>query len=201
MAEIYLIKSPSNKVYIGQTSNIKRRLSQYKGGHCKNQIALYNSIKKYSWNNHSFIVLTTLPADIQQDILNIYEQLYMDFYKDSGHILMNLKGAGSTGKLSDSTKIKMGNSRRGKSHSEETKKKMMGREVSDTERIRMSERQNHRKVPVVQKSLTGEFIKEWPSIFKAAHTLKIDISTLRKVCIGLKYRKSAGGFNWSLKNK
>jgi len=49
---IYKITSPSGKVYIGQSIDIKERFRQYKKLGCKSQSKLYNSINKYGWDNH-----------------------------------------------------------------------------------------------------------------------------------------------------
>ena len=45
---IYKITSPSNKIYIGQTSNFKNRMSCYKAAKNKTQVKLYNSLIKYN---------------------------------------------------------------------------------------------------------------------------------------------------------
>ena len=52
---IYIIISPTDKFYIGQTIDFDRRLMQYKNLHCKGQRHLYNSFKKYGVENHHFI--------------------------------------------------------------------------------------------------------------------------------------------------
>ena len=54
---LYKITSPSNKVYIGQTRNLSGRKSCYKYLRCKGQPLLYNSLKKYSWDNHVFEII------------------------------------------------------------------------------------------------------------------------------------------------
>ena len=55
---IYKITSPSSKIYIGQALDIESRIYQYKKLHnCKNQILLYNSLVKYSPENHTFEII------------------------------------------------------------------------------------------------------------------------------------------------
>lgn len=54
---IYKIVSPTNKIYIGQSINITRRWKSYDSLHCKNQIRLYNSLRKYSPQNHIFEII------------------------------------------------------------------------------------------------------------------------------------------------
>jgi len=55
---IYKITSPSNKIYIGQSINIKRRFNQYRLLD-KSSIGpkLYNSLKKHGPKNHKFEIL------------------------------------------------------------------------------------------------------------------------------------------------
>ena len=48
MIGIYKIISSSNKVYIGQSTNIEKRFEIYYKLKCKNQPRLYYSLKKYS---------------------------------------------------------------------------------------------------------------------------------------------------------
>lgn len=51
-------------------------------------------------------------------------------------------------------------------------------------------------IKVNQYGLDGAFIKKWDSISIASKTLKIDESTIRKVCSGR--GKTAGNFKWSI---
>lgn len=104
---IYKILTPSGKVYIGQTWNLKQRLYKYQTCHTKMQPRLHNSLIKYGWGKHSIEILCELPKDIEQDMLNIYEQTYIDCFKLAGFILLNTRGAGSKGKLSEDSKKKV----------------------------------------------------------------------------------------------
>ena len=54
---IYKIISPSGKIYIGESENIPNRIYYYKIVSCKKQRRLYNSIKKYGWENHIFEII------------------------------------------------------------------------------------------------------------------------------------------------
>lgn len=61
--------------------------------------------------------------------------------------------------------------------------------------------------PVLQLSLSGEFIKEWPCAWEVNRVLGISQQNISKMCTGavevikgVKYkRKSAGGFIWKFK--
>lgn len=78
MIGIYKITSPTNRVYIGQSRNIKSRFRQYKGNlkNTKGQILLYRSFKKYKVENHIFEVL----EECETKDLNLRERYWQDFY-------------------------------------------------------------------------------------------------------------------------
>lgn len=121
---IYKIISPSNRIYIGQSRDLVRRKRNYKNTLGKGQPKLHYSILKYGWDAHFFEIVHQLPEDITQEILNIYEVLYWQQYKDCGKKVLNVREPGSNGKLSEDIKRKMSESSKGKLHSEETKRKM-----------------------------------------------------------------------------
>ncbi|MGZ9736534.1 GIY-YIG nuclease family protein [Flavobacterium sp. GNP002] len=58
MAYIYKITSPSNKVYVGSTSNITRRWSSYRRMKCEAQRKLYSSLLKHGVDKHKFEIIT-----------------------------------------------------------------------------------------------------------------------------------------------
>ena len=76
MIGIYKITNPKGKVYIGQSINIVRRMKSYSKMYCKQQPKIYNSLKKYGWENHEFDVL--VECKIKE--LNFLETLYKKFY-------------------------------------------------------------------------------------------------------------------------
>lgn len=123
MVGIYKITSPSGKVYIGQSWDIDRRLREYKCLRGINGI-LKSSVIKYGFDSHEIKVLHELPSDVEQDVLDKYEQLYMDVFRDAGFCLMNLRGAGSRGKHCQETRIKMSDSAIGKKMSQQARMKL-----------------------------------------------------------------------------
>ena len=76
MIGIYKITSPTGKVYIGQSTDIGKRLGAYKRLECKSQTRLYNSIVKYDFYHHIFEVIEE--CAIEQ--LNIRERYWQDVY-------------------------------------------------------------------------------------------------------------------------
>lgn len=130
---IYKINSPSNKIYIGQSKNILIRRKHYRLLHCKKQVKLYNSFVKYGYENHSFELVHELPNDVEQKVLDVYEQLYMDSYKDAGFELLNLKDAGLCGRVCEESRKKISESHKGE------KNPMFGKKLSKEHRNAISE--------------------------------------------------------------
>ena len=54
------------------------------------------------------------------------------------------------------------------------------------------------KKPIIQLSLTDQFIKDWPSALEASEELNISATNIRECANGK--RQSAGGFKWKYKN-
>lgn len=75
---IYKITSPSGRVYIGQSRNIKGRFCSYKNLHSttKGQIKLFRSFKKHGVENHTFEII----EECEFEELNIKERYWQDFY-------------------------------------------------------------------------------------------------------------------------
>ena len=126
---IYKITSPSNKIYIGQTINIKNRINKYKCLSCKGQPKLYNSLKKYNWNLHTFEILETCLSDDNLNEREIYWITFYDSFKNG--LNCNQGGNGNKNeKLSEETKRKISETQKrkktwvGRKHKEETKEKI-----------------------------------------------------------------------------
>lgn len=124
MVGIYMIKSPSNCIYIGQSKNIRRRFNDYKRTLSPSQPRLYNSFVKHGVENHVFEIIELC----NECELNDREKFYISFYKtfNTAHGL-NLMDGGTLSQPSESSRKKMSIARLGKRfkpHSEETKLKM-----------------------------------------------------------------------------
>ena len=62
MIGIYKITNPKGNIYIGQSWNIETRKSSYKN--CRpGQPYIFNSIKKYGWENHKFEFVVKIQND------------------------------------------------------------------------------------------------------------------------------------------
>lgn len=134
MPVIYKITNPNNKIYIGQSWRYKKRIISYKNSRCFSQKSLYSSIKKYGWDKHKIEIIHSLPEDISQNVLNIYEKFYHEQYLYCGFNTMNIREPGSNGKLHPDSIKKMANSKKGKKLTQEHRNKIakgnMGRKMS-----------------------------------------------------------------------
>lgn len=132
MKGIYLIKSPSDKFYIGQSLNIDRRFWQYSKLKINGQRKLLASFQKHGVENHVFSVAQELPNDCSKEVLTNYEQFYLDQYNEAGIPLLNIKmTAGIHGGHSEETKRLIGLGHKGKTISQEQRenqsKRLMGK--------------------------------------------------------------------------
>lgn len=119
---IYKITSPSNKIYIGQAVDIDRRKNEHQKLSKKGLVKLYNSLKKYGFDNHIFEIVELCA----ENSLNDRERYWQDFYDvtNSGLNCRLTTTNDKSGKLSEETKRKISEAHKGKIISEETKKRM-----------------------------------------------------------------------------
>ena len=116
---VYKITSPSNKVYIGQTLNYKRRLYIYSILSCKRQLRLYNSFLKYGFENHTFEII----EECSINLLNEHERYWQEFYDVLEKNGLNCKLTKTEDKklvMSDEIKQKINNTNKGMVFSKET---------------------------------------------------------------------------------
>jgi group I intron endonuclease len=123
MVSIYKITSPSGKIYIGSTINLKDRIYRYKTNRVKNQIKISRSIEKYGWENHIFEVI--FKCDLKDR--NFYENKFGVQYDVLGNNGLNCSIPKSNDAyicIAEETKIKIGLAHKGKKLSEQQKKQI-----------------------------------------------------------------------------
>ena len=216
MIGIYKITNPNGRIYIGQSTNIEIRWSKYKKLQCADQPSLYNSLKKYSPEDHIFEIIEECYVE-ELDNKEIYWGLKFDVL--SNKHLNNRLGRGFGSFDSEETKLKKSISRKGKSnywlkdkklsveHCEKIKQGKTGKKHTITKKrndIGVSKRGHVEAVsqakskPVIQYTLEGVFIKEWKSGKEAADVLGFTQPNINICCLGKKklYKK----FIWKFKN-
>lgn len=120
----------NNKVYIGQSINIKNRWKDHINALNREDSSctlLQRAWKKYKQENFSFEILELCSESELDDV----EIKYIEFY-DAIRNGYNIELGGNKNKhLSDETKKKIGNSNRGRHHSEKTRQKMSESRVGE----------------------------------------------------------------------
>jgi hypothetical protein len=182
MMGVYQILSPSNKIYIGQSTNIESRWCHYKNLNCCKQHKLYRSLKKYGWEQHIFKVIEECSLE-QLNKREIYWGLHYSVLGENG---LNLRLGEANGLFSEETKKRMSISKKGKAN---IKLKNLIR--SDKTKQKIS---NILSKPILQYDLEGNFIREWQSMKEASISLNICSPLISKVCRNEK--QTAGGYIW-----
>lgn len=73
---VYKITSPSGRVYVGSSVNLKARYSFYKRCPSKKQKLLYRSITKYGFENHLFQIICLCKAEERLKMERYYGDLF-----------------------------------------------------------------------------------------------------------------------------
>jgi len=138
---IYKLTSPSGKIYIGQSINVQKRLRGYYHNFkfLQEQRRLYNSFMKYGVEAHNFEIVE-LCTPLQLDEKELEWGLKLKVLGENG-LVCRLGHA--NGKMSEESKKLISKALMGKKQSKETiekrRAKLIGREVSDLERINKRE--------------------------------------------------------------
>lgn len=133
---IYRITSPSNLVYIGQTTNLKARLGSYISGHkVERQPALYNSFQKHGTMSHTLEVIDEVQFEESERYVLDALEIKRIAEHDSHHNGLNCSdgGGGPLGmKQTPESNMKRRMAQLGKKkkpHTEETKAKLRAAKI------------------------------------------------------------------------
>lgn len=216
MIGIYRIISPSNKIYIGQSINIKDRFSKYKTLNCKKQYILFNSLTKYGSENHIFEIIEECNINQLNERETYWKQYYINQLGWDKMLFCGLYDSGG-GPKSEKTKIKISETLKSNNHSkyytEELKHKLRkpkpkgfgeiiskinkGRKFTEKQKQTLkNNRINKGLKSILQFDTQGNFIKEWNSI-KEINILNTT-KNISACCRGK--LKTVGGFVWQYKN-
>lgn len=174
MVGIYRIINPNGKIYIGQSIDIDKRQYNYKNLN-KGGIGpkLYNSLKKYGWENHIFEIVEECSREQLNGRETFYKQQVIKQIGWENVLFFELYDNGS-GPRSQEIKDKISKSSVGK---------------------------NSKKI--LQYDLKGNFIKEWNTLKEAEMEYKTGISdVLRgkgKTCGGYMWRYKEKPLNSNFK--
>jgi len=196
---IYKITNPKNKVYIGKATSLVRRKNAYKGLFCDKQPKIYNSLKKYGWEQHVFEIIEECSINNLVDKEIYYKTRFIEENGWEMALFINIKDEGGE-PFTEETKQKISKSKKGhicyndewrkkiskslkeRNHSqyytEEVKHKMAisqkGKPKPFTEEHKQNMLISKRKqaTPVLMFDLEGNLIREWESKGQAAEWIK-----------------------------
>lgn len=205
-----MLTNPNNNSYIGQSTNILKRISDYKTLSCKGQPAIYNSLLKYGFEAHKITILEY--CNIEE--LNNKERHYINLYDTLDNGLNATTGGRDYFFHSIETRKIMSEKQKGNSKTlgrkqskkeiEKRVRKLKGKKRSLEQRKRISDslkgkvlsdetirnitkgNKNKNSKKVINKS-TGE---SYLSCTDAANKLKINKSTLTAMLNGQNKNKT-----------
>jgi group I intron endonuclease len=211
----------NNKIYVGQSSNIKQRLTKHKQKLLVNKHPnphLQSSVNKYGINNFSFEELVKCEESQLCSEEHYWTTILNSLNKEFGFNIDNTSPISKRSIRSEETKEKLRKANLGKKASEETKRKISivtkGRIMSEEQKLSMSLQRKgktttgDKRIPIIQYDKNMNFIKNWLSASEASKTLGCIASEITRVCRDYssiqsnttrKLRKTAGGFIWKYK--
>lgn len=201
---IYEHISPSGKVYVGITSKSPNERWRYGSGY-SNCVLFQKAITKYGWNNIQHIIVA---SGLGEQTAKNMEIDMIKHYKNRG-ISYNITDGGDgilgySWRPSLDTRIKWSKQRKGRELNDEWKSKISESMKKSSYRISTESHKKSIEIlkvklskPVIQLSISGEYIREWSSIKEAARHFNISDSDIIRVCKGK--RKTRAGYKWRYK--
>lgn len=204
----------NNKAYIGITSqNPKDRWGSngYRYREEDHQV-FYRAIQKYGWDNFEHIIwkdkLTEQEAKHSERLLIALFQTNCTKYRNPEHgYNMTDGGDGMIGwSPTEESRKKMGESQKRRFKNPENHPRY-GKHLSDEQKELLSRARKSKLVgadnpnygnckPVIQLSLTNEFIKEYRNAIDAEKETGIFATQIYNVCVHKPHYNTAGGYNW-----
>ncbi len=189
MPFIYKITNPKNKIYIGQTRWLKRRINEYKTCTGKKNLLIYNSIQKYGWDAHTFEVIEEVDVT-KLDEREIFwiNQFDTFWYKNKNGLNLTIGGSGQRSPWKhNKEKVKFysekfkgeGNPFYGKKHTAETRKAISEKRQQYNLR---SDRWNN-NIYILLYDINGCFISEFTSMKTVANHIGINPSSIRDALV------------------
>lgn len=173
------INKETNKLYIGETvkSDFNERFNEHRSKANKGtNNYFYKAIRKYSWESFDKIIIfqTEVLDDTEEnkkllnDIVNEKEAFYIKKYKTSDHNFGYNLTEGGDGVI-------------GYKHTEKTKQKL-SESHSKEKHWQYGKINEGRSKAILQFSIDGEFIQEWPSAAEITRQLGYKSSNISNCC-------------------
>ena len=192
---VYKHTSPSGKVYIGVTSGKPEKRWNHGHGYAYNA-HFWRAIVKYGWDNISHEILE---YGLSREKAYALEREYIEYYKSTNpRYGYNITDGGCGGmcgiKDSEETrKRKSVSARVGWEKRRERYGESGGNPIKNG-LSRHRSKVGHKKTPVVQYSLDGEYCRQWSSMCAIERELGIPTGKISECCHGK--RGSCKGYIW-----
>lgn len=198
---IYAHKSPSGKVYIGQTCQTVNQRWRKNGVGYYDSPALKNAISKYGWGNLSHEVLFTVEnGDEANRIEALLVNVLRTTNKDYGYNVRD--GGGNRGRHSKESIKKMSDAKKGIKFTPEHCKNISisksgknnpnyGKPCSETRKHNIGVANGK---TVLQYTMDGELVGKYYSACEAGRITGINSNSITRVCRG--ERPQTHGFVW-----
>jgi group I intron endonuclease len=219
MIGIYKITSPSDKIYIGQSTNIEKRQNNYINFKTnKNNIGpkIYNSLQKYGWEQHIFEIIEECNLD-QLNEREIYWGIYYYSLKEGlncrlgdgrGHCCeetkqkISLAKTGMKYKMTEEGRKNKSKLLTGLKRSDESKQKISQSKkghicYSNPERSKKISQNSSLKKEIIQYSLNDEKLQTFPSANEAGKSIGKSGNSIADCAANR--QKTAFGFKWKYK--
>lgn len=196
MGVIYKITSPSNKIYVGKTYDLRKRINSHKcSAKKKGNIMLHNSIRKYGWDAHILEIIENVDDELLDEREMYWIKELNTFYRNNSNGMnMTLGGDGQRNTWMDDLERRKKASIyftenapfRGRKHTEESKKLIAQK---------ASKRNRERKITIpkwgaekgrlkviracVVYNTNGDFILEFDSLTDCAKFLGVNTALVR----------------------
>ena len=172
---IYKITNPKGKIYIGCTIDWKRRFSEYRRLSRVGQRKLYNSLKKYGYENHVFEII----EECDENMLHEKEIYYITYYNCINEGL-NIRLGNRNGSLTEETKQKISESLKGRPVTWETHGSK-GYKYTEEQKQKLSNSlkeyyKNNKDFPTKSKIASPEMVKEIREKYSTGNHSKSDLS-------------------------
>lgn len=191
MYKVYLYKSPSEKVYIGQTCRSLQKRAGNNGIHYKHSLYFYAAIQKYGFDNFQSVILKD---HLTLEEANYWEQYYIQYYDSTNRLKgYNISSGGKNNTMSPEGKekirehMKKNNPMKNPDIAKKVQKKNKGRKLSDDVRKKISE--GHKKKVICLE--TGII---YNSRNEAAKAVNVSGSGIGRAING--EQKTSGGYHW-----
>jgi group I intron endonuclease len=197
---VYKHTCPNGKVYIGITGISPARRWQRGKNYITNSY-FYRAIQKYGWDaiKHEILFDGLSKEEASSKEIELIA-LYKSNQRDYGY---NICSGGEINIPSEETRMRMGNSRRGKKHSTEARLNMSKAAIGKpgtmtgkhhTEEAKKRIAANQQKTVVYQYTRYGKFIATYESVSEASRQTNISREAITGVMSLTNSHKSAKGF-------